>query len=65
MAIIINNTIFYTSKLLRYYMSNVLTTRKDNYMIEVFANATAIVILQYIHASSQLLHTLNLDDVIC
>lgn len=38
---------------------------KDNYMTEMLANVTVVVILQYINASNQLLHTSNSHNVLC
>ena len=56
--IIVNNTIQYTWKLLREQILNFLTTKKKKkeklYEIrEVLANATVIIILQYISISNQ------------
>lgn len=59
MAITVNNTILYASKLLRAWTLNVLTTNKETAIREVLTDT--LVVLQYTHAAHP--HAVHLKHV--
>ena len=56
MAIVVNNTVLYTWKLLVEYTLNILPTKKEKWwschMLEMLANTMVVIILWYISVSN-------------